>query len=375
MTPGRWERVLPALPYLFLLLPATFALIDSWRPPVLLLSVAALVWTAVVSRFPLVYLTGMLAFLAGLVHLDSLFSVTGVGLFVQVFALLAGWQAYAGAAATAAVIVLARPRATDSVRELLTSFAVAVLIASVTGLLFTAISRQSAQRLRMIERLRALTEENAQLQADLLASARQAGVLEERQRMAREIHDTIAQGLTGIMTQIEAAAEENAPAERLDTIRTLARDSLDEARRSIKALRPAQLESMDLAAVLDRTVRAWSATTAVAATVSITGTPRALHPEVEDSLLRVAQEALHNVAKHARATRVGVTLSYLDDVVALDVRDDGKGFAVGTSDGFGLVSMRQRTTRLAGVLEVETAPGAGTGISATVPAVPAPVET
>ncbi|MFF0343006.1 sensor histidine kinase [Kribbella sp. NPDC004875] len=375
MNPGRSDRILPALPYLFLLLPATFALIADWRPFLLGLVVATLLWTVALSTWSTwLYLAGMLAFLAALVHQDPLFSITGVGLFVQMFAMLHGWKAYAGVAATAAVIVLARPRGTDSVRDLLASFFVAVLIASVTGLLFAAISRQSEERRQLIERLRRLTDENAQLQADLLGSARLAGVLEERQRMAREIHDTIAQGLTGILMQVEAA-QENRPAERLDTIRTLARDSLEEARRSINALRPEPLTaglSAALSVALEQQVREWSARTAVVTTVSITGDPRPLHPEVEDTLLRVAQEALHNITKHADATRVGVTLSYLDDVVALDVRDDGTGFTPGTTEGFGLIAMRQRVTRLAGSFAVEAAPGAGTGISATVPAIPAP---
>ncbi len=372
MIGGRWERVLPAVPYLFLLLPATFALIEDWRPILLVLVMAAALWTALVSsRSAWLYLIVMLALLAGLVHQDSLFSVTGVGLFIQMFALLDGWKAYAGVAATAAVVVLARPHATANPRELAASFFVAVLVASATGQLFTAMRRQSEERQRLIDQLRQLSDENAELHADLIASARRSGVLEERQRMAREIHDTIAQGLTGILTQVEAA-EENRTAERLDTIRTLARDSLAEARRSINALRPAALGSADFTSAIEQAVDQWSSAHGVTATVSITGDPRPLHPEVEDTLLHVAQEALHNIAKHAGATRAGVTVSYLDDVVALDVRDDGRGFMVGTVEGFGLVAMRQRVARLAGSFAVESAPGDGTGISATLPAVPAP---
>lgn len=372
----RWERVLPALPYLFLLLPATFALIDDWRPIVLLLTMLGIAWTAGLYRrsetstgLAVLYLTGTLVLLAALVHQDSLFSVTGVGLFVQVFTLLPGWQAYVGVAATSAVLVLARPRGDDGLRELLASFLVALLIASATGMLFNAISRQSEERRQLINRLQELAEENAVLQSQLLSSAREAGVLAERQRMAREIHDTIAQGLTGILTQVEAAEDEGEPTARLDTIRGLARDSLNEARRSIHALRPAELQQGDLTAALQSAVDG----SGVPAVLSTTGDPRALHPEVEHTLLRVAQEALTNIAKHANATRVGVTLSYMEDVVALDIRDDGRGFtSSGTAAGFGLIGMRQRVTRLAGSFEVESTPGEGTGISATVPAIPAP---
>jgi signal transduction histidine kinase len=186
--------------------------------------------------------------------------------------------------------------------------------------------------------------------------------------MAREIHDTIAQALTAILTQVEAAEDDGGPTGRLGTIRTLARDSLNEARRSIHALRPGELREGNLTSALQKAAKS----VGIPATVSVTGEPRALHPEVEHTLLRVAQEALTNTAKHANATRVGLTLSYMEDVVALDIRDDGRGFTPGTTTGFGLIAMRQRVTRLAGSFEVETTPGEGTGISATVPAIPAP---
>jgi signal transduction histidine kinase len=113
----------------------------------------------------------------------------------------------------------------------------------------------------------------------------------------------------------------------------------------------------------------------VAAEVKTTGEVRALHPEVEVTLLRVAQEALANVAKHACASQAWVTLSYMEDVVTLDVRDDGAGFVPGereesqTRGGFGLIAMRQRVSRLAGQLEIESEPGAGTAVSATLPAI------
>ena len=118
----------------------------------------------------------------------------------------------------------------------------------------------------------------------------------------------------------------------------------------------------------------------MAGEVETTGEARALHPEVEVTLLRVAQEALANVAKHAGASRAGITLSYMEDVVSLDVRDDGVGFAPDESNGspaggrpsgsgFGLIAMRQRVGRLAGQLEIESEPGAGTAVSASLPAI------
>ncbi|MGC4941297.1 sensor histidine kinase [Kribbella sp. DT2] len=389
-----WELALPVLPYVFLLLPATFALLDNWRPSILLLTLLALAWTAALYRpairllLRLVYLAGMLAILAFLVHADPLFSVTGVGLFLQVFTLLPGRLAYAGVAATAAILVLARPRSGDDLADLIVSFLIAVLIASATGLLFTAIANQSEHRRQLIAELRrtttelaALAEQNAELQARLLTSAREAGVLGERQRMAREIHDTIAQGLTGIVTQTEAAEDDPATSRaRLSTIGGLARESLAEARRSIHALRPGPLQDSDFAAALEKVVTGWSKAGGVPATLTVTGEPVALHNEVESTLLRVAQEALANITKHANATQVVVTLSYLDDVVALDLHDNGNGFTPAATQGagpgaasvggFGLVVMRQRVARLAGSFVVESAPDRGTAISATVPAIP-----
>ena len=139
----------------------------------------------------------------------------------------------------------------------------------------------------------------------------------------------------------------------------------------MRAVRPEALENTKLPEALAEIAARWSTVNGVAATVTTTGTAQALHPEVEVTLLRVAQEALANVAKHAGASRAWITLSYMDDVVTLDVRDDGAGFRVPASPGggFGLTTMRQRVQRLAGHLEIESEPGGGTAISARVPAI------
>ena len=244
------------------------------------------------------------------------------------------------------------------------------------------------------QRLEEMMAENTGLQAQLLTQAREAGAGDERQRMAREIHDTLAQGLTGIITQLEAAqqtASETERERRIGNAKRLARDSLAEARRSVQALRPQALEDSKLPDALADEVTRWTATSGVPAEVRTTGNPQALHPEVEVTLLRVAQEALANVAKHAAAAHAWVTLSYMEDVVTLDVRDDGTGFAKpgeslgetpgvspgkstadggGAGGGFGLIAMRQRVNRLAGQLEIESEPGAGTAVSASLPAIP-----
>ncbi len=288
-------------------------------------------------------------------------------------------------------------------------------------------------------KLEATLAENAGLHEQLLAQAREAGIFDERQRMAGEIHDTLAQGLTGIIAQMQAAelAGYDGDWRRHVTAATqLARESLSEARRSVHALRPAQLETARLGDALGSVAERWSALNGVAARVTTTGSARPMPPEVELTLLRTAQEALANVAKHARASRVGLTLSYMEDQVTLDIRDDGIGFdpvsvrdtvhataggspsyprdggrspqpdgsshsvngtgsprpdgsshsVNGTgspqpdgrsaqpaggppSGGFGLTAMRQRIEGMAGTLEIESEPGSGTAVSASVPAI------
>ena len=222
--------------------------------------------------------------------------------------------------------------------------------------------------------------ENAGLHAQLLTQAREAGILDERARMAREIHDTIAQGLIGIVTQLEAAdqaRDREADRDRhLENAEQLARDSLAEARRSVEASMPSALESGTLPDALEAVAREWSKLNGIPADVTVTGNVIALHPEIEVALLRIAQEALANVARHAGATRAGLTLSFIGDVVTLDVRDDGVGFTVPEPDaaapsGFGLSGMRQRVARVAGSLAIESEPGGGTALSARVPAIAA----
>lgn len=255
--------------------------------------------------------------------------------------------------------------------------------------------RAVAELSRANQLLEATLAENAGLHSQLLTQAREAGILDERQRMAREIHDTLAQGLTGIITQLQAAEQiHEVPAQwrrPFESVKRLARESLSEARRSVDALRPEPLETARLSDALADVAGRWSTLHRLAVQVTTTGTVRPMAPEAEFVLLRTAQEALANVAKHANATRVGVTLSYLEHEVALDVRDDGSGFdpaelGAGTArkggsqtpspdgdcraGGFGLTIMRQRVEGQSGILRIESEPGVGTGISACIPTLP-----
>lgn len=340
----------------------------------------------------LVYFVGFVAAVAVLLTLSPLFGfVAWVG-YVHALLLPPRWIPV-GVGATAVLTATSQaggiPISPDV--GLWAYVALVVVNLGVAGLVMFmayASDRQSERRREMVAelaatnaRLEATLTENAALHAELLVRAREAGVLDERQRMAREIHDTLAQGLTGIVTQLQAAQQAaNGSADvrwhrHVETAARLARDSLDEARRSVQAIRPEPLDGARLPDALADVVDRWSTVTGVPVTVTTTGDARPMHPEVEVALLRTAQEALANTGRHASASRVGLTLSYMPDVVTLDVRDDGVGFRVGEqgAGGFGLVAMRQRVLRLAGALDVECEPGAGTAVCARVPAIPAEV--
>ncbi|SDT79384.1 sensor histidine kinase [Actinoplanes derwentensis] len=337
-----------------------------------------------------VFLLGLLVINLLLVLASPLFGIfTWTGYIFVGYAMPGTWQ-LAGVVPVAAVNALSqvggwRTLAQDDDGPVIYSAVLLcnLLIAGIMTFVAIRTDQESDTRIRRIDqlgeanaRLATALRENAGLHAQLLVQAHEAGVLNERQRMAGEIHDVLAQGLTGIVTQLEAA--ESVPADRdrhLATAKRLARESLTEARRSVQALRPEALDAARLPDVLDEVIRSWAGMHEIRADLTVTGVARPMLPEIETTLLRTAQEALANVAKHAAAARVGLTLSYMEDVVTLDVRDDGAGFdpaaprEVTDEGGFGLRAMRERLTRIAGTLEVESEPGTGTALSACVPAI------
>jgi signal transduction histidine kinase len=204
---------------------------------------------------------------------------------------------------------------------------------------------------------------------------RQAAVLEERTRLAHEIHDTLAQDLTGIVIQLEAAEDALAdtPAEtraHIARARQLARASLTEARRSVRALRPQALRDSDLPTALPHLVEQVTAKTPLQAQVQVRGTPCPLPPEVEHALLRISQEALINTVKHAQARTAQLTLTFDTAEVCLRVTDDGQGFdpsQAAQHDGFGLISMRERAERLGGRFSLTSQPAHGTAVRVVIP--------
>jgi len=203
-------------------------------------------------------------------------------------------------------------------------------------------------------------------------------VLDERARLAREIHDTLAQGFVGISSQLDAVAmclpDEASPTRQyLDLARRMARHSLTEARRSVMDLRSAALEGQDLATAIESGTRLWTAGSGVQVDVTVEdGTPGELPEEMEQHLLRIAQEAITNVLKHANAKRIWVKLHAEARKLCLRIGDDGRGFVQDdvfqTRGGhFGLIGMRERAERLGGELHLSSHPGEGTEVEVTVP--------
>ncbi|UJW28437.1 sensor histidine kinase [Saccharothrix sp. AJ9571] len=325
-----------------------------------------------------VYSAGLLALCVTLMTYSDVFLVFTVAGFFQAY-LLRPWPlGVLGVLATSVALNGSAMRLwTDPSPEVLAEFLLIVAVQTAAigvGIPLTARSEpEERKREELVERLEAALHENAGLHAQLVAQARESGAQDERQRLAGEIHDTLAQGLAGIITQLQAA-------ERSATVRgeteehvaralRLARSSLTEARRSVRALAPQELGRAHLPDALRTLTERWSEDQGMRVQVEVTGAREPLSPAIEVSLFRVAQESLTNVAKHAEASRVGVTLSYTGAEVLLDVRDDGRGFAKGAGTGFGLTSMRQRIRGVGGHLEVQSAPGEGTSVSARVPAI------
>ncbi len=329
------------------------------------------------------YMVGAVAAFVLLTWLHPSFMFLPFVLFVQLFSFVPIRLAAAGAAPLT-LIVWWRGAVTDGGSLEINATTVMIMLATfgvtlAVGFFIESIIRQSAERQGLIEELRAAQEGLAQAE-------RRAGTEAERQRLAAEIHDTLAQGFTSIVLHLEAAdAAIGAGSARsadvppsivhhLDQARQTARDSLAEARRLVWALRPEPLELATLPGALRRVAARWKEATGIATEFTVTGDLPPLPPEVEVTLLRVTQESLANIRKHARATRVAVTLSFGEGTVMLDVRDNGIGvdgnrLEKGGSDlgGFGMIGMRERVEALRGSFVLESDPGQGTTVAVALP--------
>ncbi|MEE9198795.1 MAG: PAS domain S-box protein [Dehalococcoidia bacterium] len=208
------------------------------------------------------------------------------------------------------------------------------------------------------------------------SSLRELAVLEERNRLAREIHDSLAQGLTGLIWQLNVMergleSEGASALQALARVRGLAKECLHEARRSVWDLRSGPLQGLSLAQALDQEMTKTAGDAGLQSSFDVSGQERVLPTGVEAAVLRICQEALANVVKHAKATQVNVTLAYDDPNVRLTVQDNGIGFDPEVprtpgrdAGGFGLISMRERARILGGEVTVESRPGQGTVVKA-----------
>ena len=390
----RWERMRDAIVLTMFALTTLLGLtgepeIRGGRPWMLALSLLFLLWYVAITR-PLYqrHIAGRLPralayFLLGVVLWLALIVLDGPYL-MYLFVLLSTFFPHLplswAIGGSVAITVLALWRQVSLAGRLLDPLVLVILFAAASAIglavSINAIIRQSLERARLITELHAT-------RAALATAERQAGMLDERQRLAREIHDTLTQDFISIVTHLEAAEAalpDNPPTHRhhLSQARSTARTSLVEARRLVQALRPAVLERAPLPDALAEVCAQWSLSVQTSARVVTTGDPCRLPDALEMTVLRVAQEALHNVEKHAAATNVVLTLSYLPDAVILDVYDNGHGFdRVGQAGrgsrqglgGFGLQGMHERVTELGGSLSIESAPNVGTTITVALPIV------
>lgn len=223
-----------------------------------------------------------------------------------------------------------------------------------------AISRHVTQR-RMRQQLLHLEEDRL--------------IEQERLRIARDIHDTLAQGFTGVIIQLEAAEDAQVRglmqecSRHIHRAQELARDSLHEARRSVRALRPQALERQHLCAALSELVDKMTAGISLEASFRVEGQPLAMPPGCEDNLLRICQEVLTNALRHAEAKHFDCALIFAPNGVILELRDDGRGFDSNEShEGFGLLGIKERIQQMDGELTIRSAPGEGTQIRVRLPA-------
>ena len=279
--------------------------------------------------------------------------------FLVLHLLPRAWSLAAVAAITATVVATQATTSGGLTAAKVIGPCAGAAVAVLTAYGYVGMYREGRRRQRLLDEL-------VRAQADLAAAQREAGRLAERQRLAREIHDTLAQGLSSIVL-LARGVENGLPepaAAGVREIRETASANLAEARRFVAGLTPPALEGSTLGEALAR-VAAGHPRVAF----RIEGEPYELPMEADVALLRTTQEALANVERHARARAAAVTLAYHEDEVTLDVFDDGVGFdAAASADGrFGLHGMRERIGELGGTLTIESVPGEGTAVAVALP--------
>lgn len=314
-----------------------------------------------------IYFVGATVLSAGLVIIDPDFLILSIGVFAPLCYHDLRWGTVALVGTGGVLLWLQRTEQ----GAIPWSSVLAMVLVVAAGLLlvgyFATVVRQSAERQQLIDELR-------RTQTELAEAERRAGVLTERQRLARDIHDTLTQGFASIAMLLEAATMSLPPeaSGRRHVERALqtARDNLAESRRIVWEMRPTALVDASLGEALRGLTQELADDVGIEARTNVTGTPMTLTAGEEDHILRVAQEAMNNIRKHADASRVNVTLSYMEEAVVLDVADDGVGIPAGTTSngsGTGMRFMRERAETLGGKFSVESAPGEGTTVALHIP--------
>jgi signal transduction histidine kinase len=281
------------------------------------------------------------------------------------------WTVLLAGSAAIGPVVLASTG--EEAGDVLLSTLVSLLFSLGLGLWVSRVLYQSAHRAELIEQLE-------RTRAELAVAERERGVLAERERLAREVHDTLAQGYTSIVVLSQAAAAQvtsdpDGARERLALIEEVARDNLAESRAVVAAFAPVALEDSTLVEALERLAERFGRETGVTVRVDTSALAGAvsLRRDEEVVLLRGAQEALTNVRRHADARSVVVRLSVTGAgerrQVSVHVEDDGVGFDPAAAQGTGLEGLRGRVAQVGGAVDVASAPGEGTRVTLRVPAV------
>jgi len=315
---------------------------------------------------------------AGVMVVDTAGVFLGFAVFfvaLDRFALRTGVMLIAAATALIAVVEFADRGDVSAAPIIGPAIGATLAVAMTVG--YQSLARENEQRRLLIAELKAT-------RADLAVSERERGALEERERLARDIHDTVAQGLAGVIIQLANAerdvrtGDDTRVLDHVVQARRSAIESLEDVRRVVRDLTPAELDNATLEHAIARLCAKAEGSGSPVVTFTVTGDKVSLPTSIEVALVRIVQSGLANITGHADAAHARITLTYVDDQVLLDIHDDGRGFdpdaitPVTTSDngvgtGFGLVAMRQRLGLLGGSLTVDSEPGTGTVLAAQIP--------
>jgi signal transduction histidine kinase len=333
------------------------------------------------ERHSAVWLVGLATLWVGLAAVSAEFVWLAFPLW-----LLAGHVLTLRPAITFSILVFAAVVVAPLVQTGTTSYAF-IIGPLVGGIFALGISRgylqlltDARERQQLITTLVQAQTDMVSLQEELGRAQRESGAIEERTRLSRDIHDTVAQGLSAIVLIARAGTGKalDDATTALTHIETIALDNLTDVRRIVNALSPAELQQGALTGALQRMLERLMLETSIQTEFHTGDSAVALPATVEIALLRTAQSALSNVRLHADAHHVVVTFDQSDDTARLDIVDDGRGFNLDTwreaveptASGYGLHSMRARLRELGGGLDIESSDGDGTALSAHVPLAP-----